>query len=276
MKPSFPALLAAPLLIFSAFSASAQLINYTFNEGAGTTAANSGSATGNNLTLSSPATWAAGVSGQAGDYAYSGTNSASSYGATSSAFTALNGATKMTITGWYNTSEYTHFIARASDGFGTGFTLRQSDPFAPANPGNILLNTGDSTIASTGGHYDDYSNQWVFFAVSWDGTSTIGAVNFYYGTTGQAVGLDSSVDRTGRTSIGAVATNGLYFGNSTAHPFYEAFVGQLDDFRIYNSVLTQSQLEGVRSSALVPEPGTFALAGLGLMGLGLVRRRVRK
>jgi len=48
-------------------------------------------------------------------------------------------------------------------------------------------------------------------------------------------------------------------------------VGFIDDFRVYDHVLSPSEV-----AALVPEPSTFALAASGLLGLALHARRRRK
>ena len=106
---------------------------------------------------------------------------------------------------------------------------------------------------------------WTHIAVVADFIDGAGAdsnsVSFYVNGTQ----LGSSVALT-QTSIEANAYP-LVIGAATDRG-HGAFIGLLDDVRLYNNALSGNEVEGL---LLVPEPATVALLGLG--GLALLRRR---
>jgi MYXO-CTERM domain-containing protein len=66
--------------------------------------------------------------------------------------------------------------------------------------------------------------------------------------------------------FGATNTNPLYIG--TRADLFTQFNGNIDDLRIYNTVLSDAEI-----MSLVPEPSGAMLSILALAGLGVVRRR---
>ncbi|MBN2211383.1 MAG: PEP-CTERM sorting domain-containing protein [Sedimentisphaerales bacterium] len=94
------------------------------------------------------------------------------------------------------------------------------------------------------------ANTWTHVAITFDRANDV--VTTY---------INGQVDST--TAIPLVGDGALTFTNGligggimTSH--YETFMGSLDDVRIYDEVLTQSQI-----AAIVPEPATLVLLGLG-------------
>lgn len=77
---------------------------------------------------------------------------------------------------------------------------------------------------------------------------------------------------TGSATALVTGTGPLRMGDSyqdTARDFF----GRLDDVRLYDNALTQTEVENLARLAVVPEPGTGALFAMALMILARVRRR---
>lgn len=66
--------------------------------------------------------------------------------------------------------------------------------------------------------------------------------------------------------FGATNTSPLYIGSRA--DLFTQFNGNIDDLRIYNSVLSDAEIR-----SLVPEPSSGLLAMLAFAGLGILRRR---
>lgn len=85
-------------------------------------------------------------------------------------------------------------------------------------------------------------------------------------------------DGTANATAG-IGTAGRLFGGETgvAEPTTDAWLGAIADLVIYQSVLTPAQITENNAEFTnlyaVPEPSTYALAGLGLVGLASRRRR---
>jgi hypothetical protein len=248
---------------------------------------------------------ATGVSGAVGDKAYEGWNSSDSWwgnfysDAVGIGNVNMSTASQFTITMWIN-----------RDGGNNAEILNigsTSTPGSSSNPGISLALNGNWDngirvgINGNSGWTGDlwgagYTSDWVFLAIAYNGANvTGGAYNNdgtmigIYGTTGNAAiitgGLSSSAivaqglgihdgswwNPAGAAAVGSTAT--AFIGNDG--PGTAGFSGQLDDIRIYDSLLTVSEIEAIRVQA-VPEPSAFALAGIGLAGLVVFRRRAAR
>ena len=246
-----------------------------------------------------------GVSGSAGDHALNASNSYDNYwgGQSYSPITNaaavssidLTGVSQFTITLWVQRSGNNNV-----DLLNIGSTATPGQTSSPGISIGLDGNWANGVRVGVNGHTSytgdlwgsGYNSNWVFLAFAYNGNNGAywgqSAMNALYGG-----GDNNAAIITGDTSSAAsVAQNlGLHDGGywnsaglpsvgSTATAFLandggttNGFNGQLDDIRIYNSLLSVSDIEAVRQSALVPEPSTAAL--LGAMGVMTFLRRRR-
>lgn len=295
---SFPSLLLGAAL-FAAGSVSAQtaLVEYRFNE-TGVTAPNTGSAGSADLRLfasngSTPTDYhgaaGSGVSGLAGDIALDFTSATGMGNAgtgpvanQAADLAAVDGLRSLTLQGWFKTDSTTP-IGNSARLFqnslsGNGFAL------IATTSGNLQLSLGNGSSTNFASTTNSYSatQSWVFFAVTYDGTTTTNNVRFYVGDSVNAVSLAQTFSYAG----GVLGNDGaaLAIGNESSS-FQRPFDGSMDNFRIFGATGTSSagalgltDLEAIRAADLtntvVPEPGTVAL--LGLAGIALLWRRSRR
>lgn len=117
-------------------------------------------------------------------------------------------------------------------------------------------------------------NEWHMVAVVIDANDTLNNVGFYID--GNLVSPTSSssvlVNTTG-TGSGTAATPNQFFFASGGNTTTQMWIGQVDDFRIYNSALSETELDSIYNAMAVPEPALTPLV-IGLAGLaGAARRR---
>jgi len=119
------------------------------------------------------------------------------------------------------------------------------------------IGSTDSTIFSTS---NVNTGAWTHVAATWDNS---GSMNLYINGLLEASYSIASFDLRD-------PTNQFFVGMDLSGA---AYTGSLDEIRIYDSVLSGSQIAGLATFAAVPEPSTFMLIGLGVLSLGLARRR---
>jgi hypothetical protein len=274
-------------------SASATLIvDYDFNDNASGIHANSTGSVTTPLTLySSSSTQAnirgadgSGVSGQAGDYALdigSTTDAMGSQATTGGQARTLVNATdfaasigslsSFTVTGWFKSSSQLNFSTQLFALGSSAIVVRSGN-----TAGNLSLTVNNVAVGeTTGANVFGTTNEWVFFAVTYDGTSTTDNLIFYGGTVGGSVSVIATLS----------STNGGMTQPSSASlfvsPSIRPYDGYMDNIRLYGSAsdatgaLSASAVQGVYASA-IPEPSASSMAlvigGLAL-SLILVRRK---
>jgi hypothetical protein len=306
-------------------NASAQTPLYEWNFNGQDAGANTGSGTGGELspnvglgtptdgTFSSP-----GVSGNAGDSAFN-TNGSFNYGTYSyttsgdaGSIGGLNfgsGLSQFTITGWvqYNPGNpYTTASIFAIDN--PGSPSNGSNPGISLETEPIYDNNG-ALVATVNGNQNytgsllpgnaSLANQWVFFSLSYDGTT--GATNPYYyvynpsstdlalyGTTADTVVMAGTASTLAapnangfaESAAGLVAldsSSSIIIGNNGTDT--DELSGSVDDLRIYDTELSVAQIDAIQAQGLngdivaAPEPSASVLI---LGGIGLLILRLRK
>ncbi|EMI28449.1 choice-of-anchor Q domain-containing protein [Rhodopirellula europaea] len=225
-----------------------------------------------------------GVSGAADDFAFDNTASngitGASRGEHAADFDGIDALDAFTLSGWFMLpSTATESIGRqdaliengviASSGTPSGFRLRGGDR---ADSGTLQLTVNGRSAVESSDAYTEIG-EYVFFAVSYDGTATEENVKFYKGTVGSGVqlvdtfSLDAGpvVNENIPLTIGVTQTSGL-----TLNPFN----GLLDNIRIDSSAVDVSQLESIRFGAIgltdsiAANPGNGG--GLHISGNGVV------
>lgn len=182
--------------------------------------------------------------------------------------TALNDLESFTIMGWFNTKDDSVQIGNNARLFN-----RNGGIGVLSNPNGLLRLGVNNSWVSSGQYSWGSKNMWVFFAISYDGTSSANNVKFYRGFTNwsdaelvSTVTLDKGTV-TGGNGTPIVVGNNYYSESGAVKPFD----GYLDEFRIYGSKEDASgvlDLEGVTAYMNnIPEPATLSLLGLGLLSL---------
>lgn len=161
-----------------------------------------------------------------------------------------------------NSSGFDFFMTSYSAGSGAG----GADTFRPL----FTVNTPSGGVASNSAKY--ITGKWLFLAVTY--TSATGAVNFYSGDETEAVALNTTASLSGSPTI-SVSSSSLEIGGTPVTSSDRSPNARFNDVRIYNGVLSEAQLEGLRAGA-IPEPATGALlAGVLTLGVGLTAHRRR-
>ena len=249
-------------------AATAAVLSYFF-DGSGTSAAASGTAasadgspqllftdnSGNPANLRGGP--GSGVTGAAADLAFDNTTSSgiinASGGRHAADFDAIDALDAFTLSGWFRLPDSaTESIGRQDALIENGTITVQQSPGgyrlrggARANAGTLELTVNRDRRIESPAAYTEIG-EYVFFAVSYDGTSNADNVRFYKGTVNGGVQLVDTLtldagpvlQENVPLSVGVTRSSGL-----TTNPFN----GMLDRIQIDNSVVSLGQLESRRS-----------------------------
>jgi len=249
------------------------IINVGFNEGAGTVAANNGSA-GGTLTLTTPIpTWSsnvpAGVGGRSSvDF---GTTYANYCVESPTNYAQLTGLAKFTVTGWVNCRNSTEgsggnrLVTWINHGGQGVDVVYKSDGSVQVGinqwPDGVPARSSGGKIPTDAGAGVD---NWRFFAVTYDSTLASGHVKFYFGSSAEAATFDVARDY----SRGAVGTNisrlciGHFNVATRSTALDRMFRGLIDEVKVFGDALTLEQIREVQrgnpETAKGPSPADSA------------------
>lgn len=128
--------------------------------------------------------------------------------------------------------------------------------FAPDVANNL------SSVSKVPLNADAYMTNWVFFAVTYDGQSSVNNLSFYFGDVNNLAALDITqtynkgvIATTGPLTIGNHNTSA---GNPTGRgaggePNGTAYRGLMDEIKIYSRVLTLPEIQAAQTAAAVPQ-----------------------
>lgn len=258
--PHIAALAAGIMAVSTAAQAQSLIDQWNFNETSGTTAANTvgggGSAT---LVGSASFNGSGGVTlnGTSGTYISLGSG-------------LLNGLTSVTFEGWWSDTgvNNTHLFSFDS-GVGTGGTYLRYNVGDTGNghSGNSFVeNTGTSIHVMEGTPLAN--DTLLHVAVVYDPSTSFEAIY---------INGSLSISYSGTLApVSDYAASSGALGRSPWWVYGDPYLnGTINQFSIYDGVLSDTQIADhfAAGPAAVPEPSTFALAGIGLAGLLIFRRR---
>lgn len=181
----------------------------------------------------------------------------------------IAGTGAKTITGWFKAGDTAgttrmFFGWSPNNGSGPGTEIR----LGLDGSGNIRFEATSGAAVNNTIALDD--NAWHMVGLVIGAGDQVGQVQFY---------IDGNLlNPTGTPSTTAINTAGT--GTAPRNEMYlgignvggtQQWAGLLDDVRIYDTALTDTELDGIQSAMAVPEPTAALLGGLGL--LALLRRR---
>jgi hypothetical protein len=156
----------------------------------------------------------------------------------------LNAPESLTIAFWYKTPgalvvpmRFLHKLTKNVSGYAIQVQNASTIQFALGDGAKANALAARSAIYGL-------KNTWVFFAVTLDGKT--GLVKFYAGT--EKAPLRPAGTQKYRGGIAASSAK-LTIGNISTSAD-RGFVGQMDNFQLHNTALSQSQLETIRKDAL--------------------------
>ena len=196
-----------------------------------------------------------------------GAGSASRAIDSSPSFSTIGACDKLTLCGWVNASSLPGArsvnLAYAFESAGvSGFDLEENlngtlalfvNGYENEPPYSTLILTPSSSLAT---------NNWVFFAVTYDPTLSADQLKYYFGRPDKLAALDVAGTYVPVSSLGAVVsyTGPLSVGNASSVDAIRndtgscsrIFRGLMDEFRIYTNALTLDEVQQAQLNATVP------------------------
>jgi autotransporter-associated beta strand protein len=278
------------LCAFASTASAGPLLFFNFNE-SGTAAVSSGTAPGQTLNMyyaNTPTTIALADlhtgpgTGVAGDivgsplYGVDRAFNASGGIAVNETSTAISGLTSWTVSGWYKPTSSlvagsAFFQTPGDNSMGSsGFSIRAN------NGNNLRVGVAPSMVSTTTNSFDPL-NEWVFFAVSYDGTQKSNNVKVYEGfrnaaeaaAAGQAmsVTLVSTLTLNQGTPVSSVGyslgarLNSSNYGPLSNPSIIQSMPALFDNFRVDSGALGQAALEAYRAADVALAPNTYVWSG---------------
>lgn len=240
-----------------------------------------------------------GPSGLPGDYSLSSVASGTIHYADvpGTQVGGIAGFSKVTLCGWYKaaqpvvlTPQYNRvFLIGNRHEWDQGMVIDFNSQDKGYNQIGMEVNdyynrAGDGGGDAYAGPVTNDTGVWRFWAVTYDGVPTSNNVNMYMGTRTQATSLlgvgtmshvpipDVNMPMNNPTGIIRNADGDFVLSGNIEWGYSNGFIGYQDNIRIFNGILTQSEIDSFRQADLAPEPASLCLLALGGL-LGLRRRR---